>query len=326
MNKETPNYIKLGIFVVAGMLLVIVGLYFIGSNKNLFSSTFKLYTHFREVSGLQNGNNVRYSGIDIGTVSNIEIINDTSIRVELLIEEKMKSYIRLNSIAAIGTDGLMGNKLVNIEPGTGDASLTKEGDVIPSREGINTDVMLRTLDLTNRNIALVSGNLKEITENINSSRGTLYTVLMDTSLATGFHRTINNIESVSNNLTQIVGQLSSMVSEVKQGKGTVGMLLKDTIMKSDLQTIISEVKKSSEQFSAMTLEMGNMVNKINKGNGTISTLLNDTAMANHMKQSMTNIQSASKKLDEDLEAMKHSFLLKGYFKDEEKKAAKAKAK
>ena len=121
MAKETPNYIKLGILVTVGLVLLVVGLYFIGSNKNLFGSTFKLYAVFKDVNGLKAGNNVRYAGIDVGTVENILINNDTTIRVEMVIEERMKDVIKKNSIAGIGTDGLMGDRLINIDAASSDA-------------------------------------------------------------------------------------------------------------------------------------------------------------------------------------------------------------
>jgi phospholipid/cholesterol/gamma-HCH transport system substrate-binding protein len=326
MNKEINNSIRLGVFVVIGMMMLIVGLYFIGSNKNIFGNTFRLYSTFREVGGLQSGNNVRYSGIDVGSINKIEIKNDTTISVEMVLEKKVAAFVRINSIATVGTDGLMGNKLINIEPGTSDSPFAKDGDMIPSREGVNTDAMLRTLDFTNQNIATVSSNIRSITENINKSKGTLYTILMDTTLATGFHHTILNIEEVTNNLTSFSRQLSDLISEVKQGKGPVGTLLNDTIMKDDLQAIVSEVKKSSTQFSVMTNNLTEIITKMNNGNGTFATIVNDTAMAASMKQSMINIQSASQKLDEDLEAIKHNFLLRGYFEKQEQEMIKSQKK
>ena len=116
MNKETNQNIRLGIFVIAGLLLLITGLYFIGSNRNIFGKTFTLYAKFHNVSGLQTGNNVRYSGIDVGTVEKIEIINDTTIRIQMLLKADLKKIIRKNALATLGTDGLMGDKLINIDP------------------------------------------------------------------------------------------------------------------------------------------------------------------------------------------------------------------
>lgn len=321
-NKELQHNIRLGIFVIAGAVLLIVGLYFIGNNRNMFSRSFRLATVFYDVNGLTEGNNVRYSGIDVGTVEKIRIISDSSVRVEMLIDESIKPYIRKNSVAAVGTDGLMGNKLINITPGNPDAPLVGENDTISSLRAVNTDEMLRTLDLTNQNIAVISSNLKEITENVNKSRGTLYTVLMDTMLAQRVNQSLFNITRLTDNLSETSEQLSSMVSDVRGGKGTLGLLLTDSLFPADLRVTISRFKDGSEQFSQTMNELKDVIAQVNSGKGTVGGLVKDSAMAGNLKRTLINLESSSQKLNEDLEALKHSVFLRGYFKKEVKKAKK----
>lgn len=319
MNKELIKNIRLGFFVITGTALLIIALYFIGNNSNLFSKTFKLYARFETVNGLKNGNNVRYAGIDVGTIKNIEILNDTTIRVEMSVEEALKKVIRKNSVATIGTDGLMGNKLINISPGTSDTDLIKGGEEIASAAPLNTDEMLRTLDKTNKNILVISANLREITQNITDSRGTLYTVLMDTTIARGLKHTLGNIDVVSNNILKISDDLNDVVSEAKNGNGLIGTLVKDTVMAGDLSKAIKEVRSAGEQINTSAGELKLILNKVNTGDGTISTLINDTASANNLKRSLVNIDVSAKKLPALLEALKHNFLFKAYFKKQENK-------
>src|SRR5574339_214522 len=111
MAKQMVNNIKLGVFVMAGLLFLILLLYMIGKNKNLFGSNFILKARFENVQGLQTGNNVRYAGIESGTVKKITILNDTVVEVVMVIDDKMKSIIRKNAIVSIGTDGFVGNKV-----------------------------------------------------------------------------------------------------------------------------------------------------------------------------------------------------------------------
>ena len=170
MNKEIVKSIKLGIFIITGILCLVVALYFIGSRQNMFGRTFKLYTVFKNVRGLQPGYNVRYAGINVGTVEKIKIQGDTTVQVEMSIQSDLKKVIRKNSKTTIGTDGLKGDKLINIEPGSPEGELVNEGDQLGGIASINTEEMLRTLDITNRNIAVVSANLRDITNNINTSR------------------------------------------------------------------------------------------------------------------------------------------------------------
>jgi len=318
-EKETARDIRLGAFVVAGLLLLVTGLYFIGSNKNMFGKTFTLYAGFRNVGGLQTGNNVRFAGIDVGTIDKIEIVNDTVIRVKMNVNIDLKKVIRKNSRASIGTDGLMGNKLVNIDPGTEQSAEVSEGDQLASMQTVNTEEMLRTLELTNQNIAVVSANLKNITENIYKSHGTLYTVLMDSTIGSGFKRTISNIEGVSTDLTSITGDLSGVTSNVQQGKGLLGTLLKDTVMSAELAQAISDMKKSSEQISATAGELNRSFQKINGGNGTIGTLMNDSITAQHLKSSIVALDSSALKFNENMEALKHTWPLRGYFRKQAKK-------
>ncbi|MBL0105216.1 MAG: MCE family protein [Bacteroidetes bacterium] len=318
MNKEISRNIRLGLFVIAGIVLLIFGLYSIGSNKNMFTKSFTLESYFYDVNGLSVGNNVRYSGIDVGTVQKIEIINDSSVRVVMIIEEKLKDFIRKNSIASIGTDGLMGNKLVNISAGTSNASMVENNDRIASLKAVNTDEMLRTLDMTNSNIALISANLKDITQNVYQSRGTLYTVLMDTALARSVSQSIRNIEGISLNLKQTSVQLASLVSDVNGGKGPLGVMLKDTALSGDLKTSVEKIKEGSEEFSRITKDVSVLMQQINSGNGVVNGLLTDSLMADELKKSITNLQSASQKLDQDLEALQHSFLLRRYFRGKSK--------
>ncbi|MFN8300779.1 MAG: MlaD family protein [Chitinophagales bacterium] len=327
MSNEITRNIRLGIFVIAGTVLLIVALYFIGTNRNMFGKTFTLYTTFKDVAGLQKGHNVRYAGIDVGTVQNIEIVNDTTIRVELLLDAKLKQVIRKNSIATLGNDGLMGNKLVNIEPGTPDVGFVAEKDELPSRAALDMDEMLRTLDVTNKNIAVVSANLRSITDNINTGRGTLYTVLMDTTLSQKIKGTVDKISGVSDNILRVSADLAEVVKDVKGGKGLAGTLLKDTAVSGDLVVAVEQVRVASEKINASAGELKLLLENINTGSGTVSTLINDTATSGHLKQTLLNIENSARNFNENMEALKHNFLLRGYFKKlEKKKAAEQKTK
>jgi phospholipid/cholesterol/gamma-HCH transport system substrate-binding protein len=322
MRKEVYRNIRLGIFVIVGMILLIVGLYFVGNNRNMFNSTFEVRTTFNDVGGLQSGNNVRYAGINVGTVDKVEIVNDTTIEVRMQIVKKIKNILRKNSVASIGTDGLVGSKLVNIEPGTPDSHVIAEGDYLPSLKAVDTEKMLRTLEFTNQNIATISNNLKAVTENITKSRGTLYTLLMDTSMAGSLNHTLSNIQNFSRDLSTISGDLGNMVDGVRDGKGTLGMLVNDTTTSAEIKQTIAQLKQSGQQIAELSANINRVTSKMESGGGTFSTLLNDSAAANNMKESFSNLKESSEKLNQNLEALKHSFLLRGAFRKMEKEKKK----
>jgi len=128
MAKTKLENLKLGIFVVFGTLLLVTAAYLIGNRQNMFGKTIPISALFKDANGLQNGNNVRFSGINVGTVNKIEMINDTTIRVHMIIEEKMQNHIKKDAVATIGSDGLVGSMLINIVPGKGKTTHIGPGD------------------------------------------------------------------------------------------------------------------------------------------------------------------------------------------------------
>ena len=153
MEKTASQKIRLGLFVIIGLTLFVLAIYFIGSKQQMFGKTEHLKAVFNNVSGLQLGNNVRYSGINVGTVRDIEIVNDTTIRVDMQIDEAIFSHIKKDAIATIGSDGLVGNVIINIIPGKGNLPAVQPGDIIQSNNRVRTDDMLATLNVTNENAA-----------------------------------------------------------------------------------------------------------------------------------------------------------------------------
>lgn len=229
MESHTPAFkFRLGLFIIIGIGLFVLGIFIIGKQKNLFNPVFSLKANFQNVSGLQVGNTVRFSGINIGTVDNISIVNDTTVKVEMLIKKEVQRFLKSDSQASIGSEGIIGDKVVVISQGYNSTKTVKSGQMIASVEPIETDAIMRSLKITADNAALAS---------------------------------------------------------------------------EDIVSIVA---------------------KINNGEGTLGRLIQDKTMANNIDKTLVNLKQSSQKLDENMEAAKHNFLLKGYFKKKEKAAAKAK--
>ncbi len=176
-----------------GLLLFTAGIYLIGERRQLFSSTFRVKGIYKDVGGLQVGNNVRFSGINIGTVENIEIISDTSVRVDMVLEEDTRKFIKSDSKAIIGSDGLMGNKVVNIVPGTSAKPPINDNDLIQTAVPVSMDEILYQLKITTENSSAITGNLFAITQAIRSGKGTMGKLFMDTVFAENLDQAILNI-------------------------------------------------------------------------------------------------------------------------------------
>jgi phospholipid/cholesterol/gamma-HCH transport system substrate-binding protein len=290
----------------------------IGSKRNLFGNTFRLNAMFNTVNGLTKGNNVRFAGIDVGTVERIDIINDSMVNVVMVVEEKVRKFIHTNAIAAVGTDGLMGNKLVNINSTTDGSASVEEGDTLSTKKPIEGDEMLRTLEVTNENLAQITSDVKIITHKINNTHGTLWMLLNDTSLSHELKQTVANIQTVSNETRNISRDISDMIERINKGEGLAGTLLTDTVASRNLKQTLESIKSIGQKTDSMSSELSVIIGKINKGDGTASTLVNDTAFASDLKQTMKNIQKGTDAFSEDMEALKHSWPFRKYFRKKEK--------
>jgi len=323
MKERSINKVKLGFFVLTGTLLLILGLYYIGSKKNMFNSTITVSANFNNVEGLVSGNNVRFNGIDIGTVSKVYAISDSIIKVEFTIDKKVTEYITKNAVASIGTDGLLGNKLINIFPGKEKehAELLQEGSVIKTVNPIQMNTALRTLSDTNDNLKEISENIRSISQKFNKNN-TLWQLLTDTVLMENLKNTLVHIQLTSANTAIITGDLSKMVQGVKSGKGTVGALLTDTSIYHKLNQTIVNIHSITDSLAYISGDLRHISHSVKNGEGAVGTILMDTAFVHNLNQSIVNIKNGSKGLDENMEALKHSIFLRHYFKKKEKKENK----
>ncbi|MBC7383768.1 MAG: MCE family protein [Bacteroidia bacterium] len=193
MKNGAGNNIRLGLFVTISIALFIIAIYFIGKKQQLFSDTFHVWGVFKDVNGLQVGNNVRFAGINIGTVDNIEITNDTSVKVEIVIDNDVQKFIKKDAVAVIGSDGLMGNKILSIAPG-GSKEQIKNEDFIKTMQPVSMDEIFGKLKATVDNAASITDDLSAIMGNIRRGRGTIGKLFMDTIFAGNLDRTLNNVQ------------------------------------------------------------------------------------------------------------------------------------
>ena len=317
MDKEIRNNIIVGAFVSIGVILFIVAVYFVGSKKNLFSSTFVIVAEFNDVNGLQGGDNIRFRGLDVGTIKNIVVSDDSIVIVTLTIENKMRPFIKKNAFVSIGTDGLMGNKLALIHNGATISKEIEEGDTILALNPIGSEDIIRSLSGTSKNIAAVVDNLKAITNKINSSNG-LWTLLRDSSIDENLKQAIVSVKMIGTRGAVVMGDLSQIAKHINEGKGTLGALLMDTALEGSIKQSVVNIHVLTDKMAIVSGDLSNVTAKINRGEGAIGTLVMDTAFARNLTISMQNIKTGSQSLDDDLEGLKHSFLLRNYFKKQAK--------
>ena len=194
--------IRLGLFIMGGLLLFIIAVFIIGRQKNLFNPVFNLTSTFYNVSGLQVGNNVRFSGINVGTVDNIQIINDSTVKVDMIIRQEVKQFLKEDCEVAIGSEGLIGDRLLIITQGSASAGPAIEGQELGSIEPVETDAIMASLEVTAGNAEIISESLAEIMMKINSGQGTLGRLIQDSTIAENFNQTMLNLKKSSQGLNQ----------------------------------------------------------------------------------------------------------------------------
>lgn len=327
MKPRTIQNFKLGTFVLVGIGALIALLYFIGANQNLFGSGFVLQTTFRNVGGLRVGNNVRLAGINVGTVKRMTIENDTTVRVFLSLRDDAAAFIKRNDVATLGSDGLMGNKIVSIEPGPAGAPAVQANDVLASREGVDFDVLLRTLDVTNRNVALMSEELKQIVSRVNSNRA-LWAVLEDGEVPADIRHSLKNVRKASERADRLVADVQGIVQEIGDSPQGLVALMKDSAINVGLRDALTSLRDLEDRAEGLGRQLeqvtGRLSTDLESGGGPLQAALRDTAMTGGIQRSLMSIEKGTESFNQTMEALKHTFLLRGYFRKlERKKAAEA---
>lgn len=335
---RTDKNIRLGIFVILISVIFTFVIYRVSGGQGFIDNTITVYVEFGDVKGLLNGNIVRYSGIKVGTVKNVEIKSDKVLTVALSLNKDVMSYMKINTTAEIGTNGLVGNMLVNLSPGSGEADLIQDGDTIENSNDVGLSEMLGTLSTTNDKLVLITDNLLEITQKINKGSGSVARLINDGSLVDNLQETTKNLAETSALIQRSTNRIDAVVEDVSNGKGNLGYLLRDSSLKiqvRDLATnmdsllirqtrpILDNLTATSEALAASSGKLESIIKGEDEGSGPLNTLLNDTAMTADLKETIENLNEGTKKFDESMEALQHHWLLRGFFKKKEKEAQKA---
>lgn len=320
MDKAIGHKIKLGIFVTIGFILLTTGVYFIGEKQNMFSTNFQLKTIFRNVSGLQPGNNVRFSGINVGTVGELNIINDSTIEVVMVIEERVRPYIKKDAIASIGSDGLVGSMLINISPGNGELASVENDDLIFSYSRVKAEDMISTLSSTNENIAILTSDLLQITESIINGKGAVGALLYDSTLAMEIRLTVDNLKDATSYTKKVTQELSQVATHIQDDNNMISLLTKDTTLTTSIGHMMNNLEESSKSMKEVSRQLSHVMAKLERADGALGALLNDPKLATDLKQTMENINIGTSRFNENMEAMRHNFLFRRYFKKQQKEA------
>ncbi|MCH8487556.1 MAG: MlaD family protein [Candidatus Cyclonatronum sp.] len=300
MDNFSPAFkTRLGIFLVFGLVIFMIIIFFVGKQQNLFNPVFQITTDFQNVSGLLVGKNVRYSGINVGIVDNIAIINDSTVQVSFFVRRNVQEFIKADSKASIGSEGIIGDRVLVITQGTSGAPTVRDGQHIASQEPVETDEIMQSLQASAYSAQIITNQLSEILTFVNSGEGSVGRMIFDETIADNMAQTIDNFKKSSEDFDEII--------EVTQ---------------QNVYTFMEKLQETAAKTEIASQQLGEIMTRINSGEGTIGALINDTTMAANLGETLENLRSSSQGLDENMEALKHNFFFRRYFRRLERQRIK----
>ncbi|NVO18874.1 MAG: MCE family protein [Bacteroidetes bacterium] len=314
-EKSNKRAVLVGLFVFIGLIFLLGGILMVGNLHDTFKNKMNIVSLFEDVSGLKKGNNIWFSGVKIGTVSDLRFYGKSQVVVSMNVETKTQQYIRKDAKVKISSDGLIGNKILIIYGGTEKFGLVQEGDTLGVDKTISTEDMINTLQENNKNFLSITSDFKTISKKLVTGEGTIGKLLNDNSLYNHLDATAASLQTASNKASQLVASLT-VFSEGLNKKGTlVNEITTDTVVFKSVKSTVIELQQIADTarlFISKLKEAGS------NPKSAVGVLLYDEASGNHLKETIKNLESSSIKLDEDLEAAKHNILLRGFFKKQAK--------
>ena len=332
MTIKNNKPVIVGIFILLGIAILVTTIFTLGGQKKTFVKSFTVYAVFDDVSGLLKGGNIWFSGVKVGTVKKISFYGKSKVQVTMSIENDAESYIHKDAKAKIGTDGLIGNKIIIIYGGDSSLPQVEKNDFLSVDKALTTDDMLATLQANNKNLLNITNDFKSISKKIDSGSGTLATLLNDPAMAKKLNNSVDNLQAtvanfkaVSASSKNVLASLQDFSGKLNKPGNSMNELVTDTVIFKNIKGTLAQLQQASNEVNQFTVNLKNTSEKLNQKDNLAGVLLNDPASASSVKITLQNLQAASHKLDEDLEALQHNFLLKGYFKKKEKANAVEKA-
>jgi phospholipid/cholesterol/gamma-HCH transport system substrate-binding protein len=309
MKQKHINDIKLGAFIIVAIVLFLGAIYYIGDQNQLFGSDIRISTVFNNVSGLKVGNNVRLSGIKVGTVYELKIISDSSVSVTMLIEKKAASYIKSDAYALIESEGLMGNKVIAIAGGSPQSPVIEDGDRIASKSSANIDAAIDTFTSTAEEVKRLLEEITDIAARINNGQGLLGRLVADTVLESKMDIIAGNAQRASADAAQTVAALRKTAHAINSGNGIATRLLYDSTLAMDIDRVLDSLVVISENLTATSGNLRTLSVDMNDPDGTLQLLLTDSTVSKDIEEIIRNLREGSDDLEDAVQTVENSWIL-----------------
>jgi len=316
MNQSSnKTAVIVGVFVILGVGFLLAGILMVGNIHDTFNRKTELVSLFDDISGLQPGNNIWFSGVKIGSVSSLSFHGRSQVIVNMNISTSALQYIRKDAMVKISNDGLIGNKIMVIYGGTIEAGESHQGDTLQVEKTFTSEDMINTAQANNKNLLAITTDIKSITKRLAAGEGSIGKFLNDSSMYTNLSLTLGSLQQASIKAQQMIATLADFSTSLNKEGTLARELTTDTVV---FKSVKASVLQFHQMADSVNLFIANIKQTASNPNTAIGVLLHDEKVGNQLKESMKSLESSSKKLDEDLEAVQHNILLRGFFKKKAK--------
>jgi phospholipid/cholesterol/gamma-HCH transport system substrate-binding protein len=312
-DSNSLKTVLTGLFVIIGIGILLAGVFIIGGKDKSFKKSVVAHAVFADVNGLAKGSNVWYSGVKIGTVKKVSFVQN-GVEVSFSIEEDVQQKIRKDTKVKLGSDGLIGNKIIVLYGGTLASPEVESGNTLEVEKAVGTEEMMATLQNNNANLLQITNDLKVISKNLVEGKGTIGKLLNDPTINNTLQAAMISLSRAGSNAQLLTANLSEFTGKLNNKGYFLNDIATDT-------TIVASLKQTAAQLNQVSRDAGVVVEnlnvttaKLNSNKSAVGVLLSDEAAGANIQKTLANLQSGTKKLDENMEALQHNFLLRGFFK------------
>ncbi|MFC6998492.1 MlaD family protein [Rufibacter roseus] len=322
--EENRRSVVVGIFVLLAILILVAGIFVLGGQQKRFAETIEVSALFEDVTGLKKGNHVIYSGVRVGVVNSIKLVENSKIAVTMSIEESARRFIHNDAFAKVGSESLIGNKTVVVYGGTETAPAIEDGAILRTEEQLSTEEMMQTLQENNKNLQAITNDVKQLSSSLVKGEGLAGALLTDERLANNFRTIVANLERTSASSVRASQALTRFTNKLNTEGGLADELLTDTVVYNRLKRTAAELEQTMATASALTAKINNTASKLNTTDNALGVLLNDEQFATDLQLTMQNLEAGTDKLDANMESLQHSILLNGFFRRKARREARQK--
>ncbi|OJU27151.1 MAG: hypothetical protein BGN92_11250 [Sphingobacteriales bacterium 41-5] len=320
-NQNTRSVV-LGIFIIVALIIFALGLFVMGGQQRTFGKTINIKSVFSDVSGVKKGSNVLFAGVKVGIVKSISLQPGNKVLVEMQIENDAQKLIPKNAVITIGSDGMIGSKVLEINGGNLQAGYIQDGNVLQTEQGSSMKDMFAMLQLNGDNLLEITGDLKQISRKVLNGEGSVGKLINDPALANNLQALLNKLQVSADNAQTLTKDIVAFTSKLERPGTMTYNVVNDTVIFNRLRSTSKQLDVMASNAQVIVNKLNTTADKLNDTDKPAGMMLNDSETADDLKKVISNLETGTQKLNETLDALRHNFLLRGSFKKMERERAK----